>query len=83
MTKFCICIDIDRIWVELWPMIDVRISFQLNILMTNGQNRINFCVCIDIDKILVGIGMPDCLQICNRVISLDWDFLRLLGLFTA
>ena len=64
-------------------MIDVRISFQLNILMTNGQNRINFFVCIDIDKILVGIGMPDCLQICNRVMGLDWDFLRLLGLFTA
>ena len=36
---------------ELWPLIDVRISFPLNILRANGQNFIKFCICIDIYKI--------------------------------
>ena len=37
--------------LDLWPLIDVRISFLLNIFRTNGQNFIILCICIDIDKI--------------------------------
>ena len=40
-TKFCICIHTDNIYHlsqvyrELWPLINVRISFLFNILSTN------------------------------------------------
>ena len=59
MTKFCIRIIIDKIYVgivkkffrkfvtELWPLIHVKIWFLLNNLRTNGQN-------IFIGKIYVG-----------------------------
>ena len=40
-------------FVMLWPLVDVRISFPLNIFRTNGQNSIKFCICIDIGKIYV------------------------------
>ena len=40
---------------ELWPLIDVRISFPFNILRMNGQNLTKFCIHINIDKIYVGI----------------------------
>ena len=36
---------------ELRPLIDVRISFPLDILRMNGQNLIKFCIHIKIDKI--------------------------------
>ena len=43
---------------ELWPLIDIRIWFPLNILIRNGRNLTSFCVYIDIDKnIKVEIGM--------------------------
>ena len=35
---------------ELWPLIDVRILFMLNILWINLWISIKFCICIDIDK---------------------------------
>ena len=37
------------------PLVDVRISFPLNILRTNGQNLTKFCMHIIIDEIYVGI----------------------------
>ena len=40
---------------ELQPLIDVRISFLLNILRMNGQNLTKFCIHINIDKIYVWI----------------------------
>ena len=40
---------------ELWPLIDVRISFPVNIFRTNEQNFIKICICIDIDKIYIRI----------------------------
>ena len=40
-------------------MINVRILFQLNILLTNAWNLTNICVCSDINKIKVSIGMHD------------------------
>ena len=36
--------------IELWSLIDVRISFPINILRTNRHNLTKFCICIDIDK---------------------------------
>ena len=36
---------------ELWPSIDVRISFPLNIFRKNRQNLTKFSVCIDLDKV--------------------------------
>ena len=56
---------------ELWPLIDVRISFPLNILRTNGQNLTKFCIHIYIDNILVGIVKRQILQIGNSVTALD------------
>ena len=35
---------------ELWPLIDVRILFMLNILGINLWILIKFCIRIDIDK---------------------------------
>ena len=35
---------------ELWPLIDVRILFMLNILWINLWISIKYCVSIDIDK---------------------------------
>ena len=55
---------------ELWPLIDVRISFPLNILRTNGQNLTKFCIHININNILVGIVKRYISQICNRVMAL-------------
>ena len=40
-----------KILTQLLPLIDVRISFPLNILRTNGQNPTKFCMRINIDKI--------------------------------
>ena len=52
-------------------MIDVRISFPLNIFRTNGQNLTKFCMHIIIDEIYVGIVKRHFSQICNRVTDLD------------
>ena len=55
---------------ELWPLIDVRTLFPLNILRTNGQNLTKFCIHIDIDNILVGIVKRQISHIGNRVMPL-------------
>ena len=61
LIKFCICIDkykihfvsntryIWSILTALWPLIDVRILFMLNIWI-NLWISIKYCICIDIDK---------------------------------
>ena len=51
-------------------MIDVRISFPLNIMKTNGQNVTKFCIHINIGKISVGIVNRHFSQIFNRVTAL-------------
>ena len=38
-------------FTNLWPLIDVRISFLLNILRNDWQNLTKFCICIDIENI--------------------------------
>ena len=40
---------------ELWPLIDVRISFLLNNFRTNGHTFTKFYICIYIDKIYIVI----------------------------
>ena len=40
---------------ELWPLIDFRISFPLNILRMN-QNLTKFCIHIHINKIQLGLS---------------------------
>ena len=57
--------------MELRPLIDVRISFLLNILKTNRPIKTNFCVHIIIDNIYVGIVNRCFTQICNIVTALD------------
>ena len=61
---------------ELWPLIDVRILFMLNILWINLWNSIKFCLCIDIDKVKILIIEQYFLFISNRVMALDghWNF---------
>ena len=36
---------------ELWPLIDVRFSFPLNIFRNNRQNLTKLCICLVIDTI--------------------------------
>ena len=62
LIKFCMCIDVYDVHIvsyahyfwsilnRLWPLIDVRIMFMLNILQINLWISIKFCRCIDIDK---------------------------------
>ena len=82
LTKFCIHIIIDKIYVgivnchfspisELQPLNDVRIQFLFNILRMNGQNLTKFCMHIIIDKIYVGIENHHFSQIFPRVTGLD------------
>ena len=52
-------------------MIEVRVSFPLNILRANGQNLTKFCIHVNIDKIYFGIVNRHFLQICNKVMALD------------
>ena len=56
---------------ELWPLIDVRIKFLLNILKTYRPIKIKFCIHIIIDKIDVGIVNHCFSQICYKVTALD------------
>ena len=56
---------------ELWRLIDVVISFPLNILRTNQQNLTKCCICIYIGKMLDGIDTCLFLQIYNSFISGD------------
>ena len=39
----------DQVLIELWPLIDVRILFMLNIMWI----LIKFCICFDIDKMQI------------------------------
>ena len=68
LTKFCIHIIIDKIYVSIvsrhflpicnrvTPLIYFRIQFLFNILrMNHGQNSTKFCIHIIIDKIIVGV----------------------------
>ena len=43
-------INFHKFITELWPLIDVRILFPLNILRTNWWILTKICICIDIDK---------------------------------
>ena len=63
--------NISKFAAELWPLIDVRILFLLNILKTYRQIKTKFCIHIIIDKIDVGIVNHCFSQICNRVTALD------------
>ena len=84
LTKFCIHIIIDKIYVGIvkghfslicnWvrPLIDVRNWFLLNILRMDGQNLTKFCIHIIIDKVYFGIVNCHFSQICNWVTALDW-----------
>ena len=77
LTKFCIHIIIDKIYIaivkhhfrkfatELQPLIDVRNWFLLNILRMDGQNLTKFCIHFIIEKIYVCILKGYSLQICN------------------
>ena len=83
LTKFCIHIIIDKIYLviinhhfsqickRVTALIDVRIQFLFNILRMNGQNLTKFCIHIIIDKIYVGNVNRHFSQICNRVTALD------------
>ena len=63
LTKFCLYIFFDKIYVgkikrhfrkfavELWPVIDVKNWFLLNILIMNVENLTKFCIFITIDMI--------------------------------
>ena len=58
--------------IELWPLIDVRISFLLNILRTNWWNLTKFWIYIDTDKLWIRIASCQFSQTYNRVMALDW-----------
>ena len=57
--------------MELWPLIDVRNIFLINIFGMDGPNLIKFCIHIIIDKIYVGKVKSHFSQICNGVMALD------------
>ena len=83
LTKFCIHINIDKIYVgivnrhfskfatELRSLIDVIIQFLFNIFGMNGQNLTKFCIDLIINKIYLDIVNCHFSQICNRVMTLD------------
>ena len=84
LTKFCIPIIIDKIYVAIvkrhFSQICNRVTalgwcqnfFLFNILRMDGQNLTKFCIPIIIDKIYVAIVKHHFSQICNRVSALDW-----------
>ena len=51
--------------IELWPLINVRIEFLLNILKTKRPIKTKFCIHIIIDMIYVVNGNHCFFQICN------------------
>ena len=77
LTKFCMHINIDKIYVGIvmhhfsqicnWvvALIDARIPFFLNILRKNWQISTKICIHINIDKIYFGIVKRQFSQICN------------------
>ena len=56
---------------ELWPLIDVKIKFLLNILKTTRPIKTNFCIYIIINKIYVVICKSVFFANYNRVTALD------------
>ena len=64
-------IDFGKFATELWPLIDVRFEFLLNILKRNRSIKTKFCIHIIIDKIYVGNVIHCFSQIYNRVTALD------------
>ena len=83
LTKFCIHIIIDKIYIGIvnryLSQICNRVtaldwchySVFFNILRINGQNLTKFCIQIIIDKIYVAIVNCHFSQICDRVTALD------------
>ena len=55
---------------ELWPLIDVRISFFLDIFRNNEAILIKFCLCIDIYDVVTNTHYFP--ELFNRVMTLDW-----------
>ena len=76
--KAWMSLNFGKFATELWPLIDVRIWFLLNILKTNSLIKTKFCIHIIIDKIYVGIVNHCFSQICKRVTALDWFLLNIL-----
>ena len=68
--KAWMCSNFGKFATELWPLIDVRIKFLLNILKTNRPIKTKFCIHIIIDKIYFGIVNRGFSQIGNRVTAL-------------
>ena len=67
-----LCIHFCKFITELWPLIDVRISFPLNILRTSWWNLTKFCIYIDIINIYISIVTHQFSKINNSVMVLDW-----------
>ena len=57
---------------ELWPLIDVKISFMLNILWTNWWIVLKICKCINTDKVKVGTITNYFSLFFSWVMALDW-----------
>ena len=53
--KAWMSLNTSKFATKLWPLIDVRIKFLLNILKTNRPIKTKFCMHIIIDKIYVVI----------------------------
>ena len=53
--KAWMSLNFGKFATELWPLIDARIKFLLNILKTNRPIKTKFCLHIIIDKIYVVI----------------------------
>ena len=64
-----LCMNFHTLITELWPLIDVGISFQLKILRTNWWNLTKFCICIYIGNIWAGINQYIFLH------SISWQIL--------
>ena len=85
LTKFCIHIIIDKIYIAMIERhfsqicnrvtaLDRRQKLVFAQYLENGlgQNLTKFCIHFIIDKIYVCIVKGYFLQICNRVTALDW-----------
>ena len=81
LTKFCIHITIDKVWVGIVfffhfcnraTALDLYQNWcLLNILRMDGQSLTKFGIHIFFDKIYVGKIKRHFLQICNGVMALD------------
>ena len=62
-------VNFHKYTTQLWPLFMVKISFPLNIFLTNRWNLIKFCKCIEIYQFLVWILKRQFSQIYKRVMS--------------